>query len=358
MERHGEPDSFTAFNLFESPADCLAFIKIQAHAELLGEMARRGYRAHGRGVVLLQGPYGEEVRAWYATATPEDLDGPLMPETAKQDLEEYDPDGEMLVVAMDPAESRLRFWRVDAERREDVLVPQDPVEWPSQPDDPSVLAAILSQCDAFLAAAVPVVNLSGTLKSLIATPGGERAARVAADDLDGLIDRLDLWGLSRFSPYLPPRSNTIRARFYLKRLGRHRARRDYYRGDADTPRAVQGYPPVLRSQGPEAFEILVDDARNLSERLFVKLVRGVRADHGDTAPAPTSAEDQRSEFCYEQGINNPDRTWKEIGAECLVKWPGMPFDNKNYSATLARRWWLRHGLEPIRRQRSKRIDDD
>src|SRR3954469_24617008 len=92
----------------DGPDDYLAFIR--DHAPRLMADAQKGYADHGRGILLLRGPYGAYLRSSYVTATADDL--PPYPASARADYVGYEPCHEMLVGVTDAAASSLRLWRI------------------------------------------------------------------------------------------------------------------------------------------------------------------------------------------------------------------------------------------------------
>jgi hypothetical protein len=108
MERREALGTYFMPGSFNNPDDYLAFIG--ENAGRLIEGARKGYHAHGRGIVLLQGPVGPGfVQSWYVTCEPEDF-APFPP-SALEDWQGYDPGHEVLVGVTDLEESFLWFWR-------------------------------------------------------------------------------------------------------------------------------------------------------------------------------------------------------------------------------------------------------
>lgn len=94
---------------FDNPDDRLAFI--QANVEFIEPDARKGYAAHGRGIVMLQQSGQHFVRSWYAVPDPGDLDH-LRPE-ATEDLEGYDPETQILVGITEQDGTFVGFWRME-----------------------------------------------------------------------------------------------------------------------------------------------------------------------------------------------------------------------------------------------------
>jgi hypothetical protein len=94
--------------VFSTADDYLAFI-VQHSDDFIG-FARRGFAAHGRGIVVLEGPRGARLECWYVNLDDDDFEH--FQASAREDYERYEPAREMLAGVADNAAAFFQFWRI------------------------------------------------------------------------------------------------------------------------------------------------------------------------------------------------------------------------------------------------------
>jgi hypothetical protein len=95
----------------DNPDDQLAFFE-ENSIELAAD-AWSGFQRYGRGMVILREPRDRSpiVEAWYETPETDEHESFGRPFEARQDLEGYDPETEILLGVTDHGRTYLRFWR-------------------------------------------------------------------------------------------------------------------------------------------------------------------------------------------------------------------------------------------------------